>query len=427
MPAPSRVDLSTPTARKRLQARAKPYWHPIAEGRALGYRRVDGPGLWRCRSYRGAGEYADQDLGLADDTLPADGKDILSFAQALKLAMSWYDSPAILVPSPVEVIPESYTVAQAMEDYLQWYRAHRKSILDVEQRIRTSILPSLGHLEVTQLSVRHIRLWHQTLGTSPGRLRGGQLRPILTADDERKRKSTANRLLTTLKAALNMAVTEGQVELVVAAAWQRVKPYRGVDLPKIRFFDQAEIDRLLRACAPDFRRLVTAALFTGCRYGELVMAKVENFLVETQALQVSGKTGPRTLFVSDEGAQFFKALVAGRRPGERLFLQASGRPWNRSAQLRPMAAATKAASIPPPNNFHILRHTYASHFLMNGGDLPGLAQQLGHADTRMTMRHYAHLASQWRLDEVRKAALRLGIEPGNVLPFETRRPSAVGR
>lgn len=183
MPAPSRVDLSTPTARKRLQARAKPYWHPIAEGRALGYRRVEGPGLWRCRSYRGAGEYADQDLGLADDTLPADGKDILSFAQALKLAMSWYDFPAAPVPSPVEVIPESYTVAQAMEDYLQWYRAHRKSILDVEQRIRTSILPALGHLEVAQLSVRHIRLWHQTLGTSPGRLRGGQLRPILTADD----------------------------------------------------------------------------------------------------------------------------------------------------------------------------------------------------------------------------------------------------
>jgi hypothetical protein len=32
---------------------------------------------------------------------------------------------------------------------------------------------------------------------------------------------------------------------------------------------------------------------------------------------------------------------------------------------------------------------------MNGGDL---AQQLGPADTRMTLRHYAHLADRWRAE-----------------------------
>jgi integrase len=429
MPAPRRSDLSTPKARKRLAIppNGRPYWHPIEEGRALGYRRVDGPGSWRCRYYRESEGYHENVLGLADDTVPADGQDILSFAQALRLAIAWCNEqaapgqPAVEV---VEVAQEPYTVAQAMEDYLQWYRVHRKAAWEVELRIKGNVLPILGCHDVAKLSVRQIRIWHQELGTAPLRMRGGHVRPLLTADDERKRKNTANRLLTILKAALNMAVTEGRVELAAAAAWRLVKPFRGVNQPKIRFFDQGEIDRLLNACAPDFRRLVIAALLTGCRYGELANANVGDYLAASQALQVNGKTGPRVVFLSDEGADFFRSLLHGRSPDEKLFLQANRRPWNKSEQFRPMVAATKAANIPPPNNFHILRHTYASHYLMNGGDLPGLAQQLGHSDTRMTTRHYAHLASQWRLEEARKSALRLGLAPSNVRAFETRRPVA---
>jgi integrase len=86
-----------------------------------------------------------------------------------------------------------------------------------------------------------------------------------------------------------------------------------------------------------------------------------------------------------------------------------------------MVAAAKAAHLPKPYNFHILRHTYASHYLMNGGDLPGLAQQMGHGDTRMTSRHYAHLANKWRLADVQKSALRLGLAPGQVVRIGAER------
>lgn len=40
---------------------------------------------------------------------------------------------------------------------------------------------------------------------------------------------------------------------------------------------------------------------------------------------------------------------------------------------------------------HILRHTFASHFMMNGGNIRILRDILGHADISMTMR-YAHFA-----------------------------------
>ena len=48
----------------------------------------------------------------------------------------------------------------------------------------------------------------------------------------------------------------------------------------------------------------------------------------------------------------------------------------------------------------VLRHTFASHFMMNGGNILVLQRALGHANLMMTMR-YAHLAPD-HLQEVTK-------------------------
>jgi len=40
---------------------------------------------------------------------------------------------------------------------------------------------------------------------------------------------------------------------------------------------------------------------------------------------------------------------------------------------------------------HVLRHSFASHFMMNGGNILALQRILGHANLAMTMR-YTHLA-----------------------------------
>lgn len=48
--------------------------------------------------------------------------------------------------------------------------------------------------------------------------------------------------------------------------------------------------------------------------------------------------------------------------------------------------------LPAGQSAHVLRHTFASHFIMNGGDILSLQKILGHASIAMTMR-YAHLSS----------------------------------
>ena len=62
--------------------------------------------------------------------------------------------------------------------------------------------------------------------------------------------------------------------------------------------------------------------------------------------------------------------------------------------------------------------THASRLAIRGVLLAVVAQQLGHADTRMVERHYGHLAPSYVADTVRAAFGTLGIlEPLNVVPI----------
>lgn len=55
------------------------------------------------------------------------------------------------------------------------------------------------------------------------------------------------------------------------------------------------------------------------------------------------------------------------------------------------AAERSGIDFPQGQKSHILRHTFASHFVMNGGNILVLQKILGHSTIAMTMR-YAHLA-----------------------------------
>lgn len=80
---------------------------------------------------------------------------------------------------------------------------------------------------------------------------------------------------------------------------------------------------------------------------------------------------------------------------------------SKSQQKRPIDAACGRAGITPAVSFHVLRHTHASHLAMRGVPMGVIAKQLGHADTRMTERHYAHLVQSYVAETIRKNFPRL--------------------
>ena len=436
-------------ARERLPIRHEPYWRAIEGSLALGYRKGAKGGAWLARLWDD-NRYRKEVLGRADDILdatvgasdglaPADG--VLNFRQAQAKAQAWATRhqrvAAGLEPERATEPAAPYTVAEAIANYLTDYTARGGKSPDATRHaVEAHILPALGALPVGRLTRDKLKTWLRTLAASPARIRGKKGEPQrhrdVTNDPEasRRRRSSANRVLTVLKAALNHARAEGKVSCT-DDAWAAVKAFREADKAKIRYLLDDEITRLANACPPDFRALVTAALLTGCRYGELATMKAADFDPQAGTVTIGRSKGgrPRHVALTDEGSSFFRQIVAGKAGTGRLFerdatLKQATRntpaetarvAWGKSDQFRFMREACAAAKITPAVSFHELRHTYGSRLAMRGVPMGVIAAQLGHADTRMTERHYAHIAPSYVAQTVRQSFGKLGIVPDSAV------------
>jgi integrase len=310
-------------------------------------------------------------------------------------------------------------VRECLAEYLIWLQGHRKTGGDARYRVDTHIAPKLGDIQCNRLTTAEIQKWLRDLAASRARLRSKKdakkpnLRELDKDDHDaiRRRRSSANRTLTVLKAALNRAWREGKIPS--DEAWRRVEPFEEADAARVRYLTVAEAKRLLNASDPGFRRMAQAALVTGARYGELTALRVADFNPDSGTIHVrTSKSGKgRHIVLNDEGVALFKSLASGKSGDALLLTKADGSTWYKSHQARPMAEACERAKITPAVSFHILRHTWASLAVMAGGPLMVVARNLGHSDTRMVEKHYGHLAPSYIADAIRAAAPNFGIKP----------------
>ncbi|WP_249166350.1 site-specific integrase [Bradyrhizobium sp. JYMT SZCCT0428] len=403
------------TARSRLKARGKPYWRGLEPGLHLGYRKpLSGAGKWLARHYVGDQTYKVETIATADDFSDADGVAILSFPQAQTLARARMVARAHTAAGKTEPL----TVRDAIEAYITYLGSKRsRSAKEARYAADAFILPVLGPIEINALTPEQGRAWLANLAKAPARVRTKkgeeqQFKSTNDPENERRRKSSANRVLTILKAALNLAAHDRPKAIPSDAAWRRVKPFEGVDSARVRYLTLDEAKRLLAACLPAFRRLARGALETGARYGELCALTVADFNADsgTIAVRQSKSDEPRHIVLTAEGAAFF-ASVAQDRPGhELMFLKDNHQAWARDHQKDPIAEACELAKIKPAN-FHVLRHTWASHAVMNRVPLMVVAKNLGHSTTKMVEKHYGHLAPSYVADAIRAGAPRFDVAP----------------
>ena len=416
------ANLEFRTARSRLKPRGKPYYRTLESGCHLGYRRSStGSGKWVCRHYIGDQTYRVESLGVADDFSDADGVKVLDYKQAQTKAREQMVKRAHDAVGKVGPL----TVNDVMLDYLEFLTSQRKSGEHAGYSIRAFVLPSLGAVEIEKLTTDMLRRWHHDLAKSGIRVRvkGDSNQKFKTTTSEvgegddwkRKRRSTANRVLRTLKGGLNRAFREGKISSDLA--WRRIQAFQGVEVARTRHLSVAECKRLINAARQDFRPLVEAALQTGCRYGELCRLKVADFSHDTGTVVIKeSKSGkPRHVILTSEGVGFFSNLCIGRSGDDWMLKKANGEPWGRAHQALKMAEACRHASITPPASFHILRHSYASLCVMAGVPLVVLAKNLGHASVKMIENTYGHLAPNYISDEIKKGAPQFGIEGTNVV------------
>ncbi|MGI4959626.1 MAG: tyrosine-type recombinase/integrase [Janthinobacterium lividum] len=320
---------------------------------------------------------------------------------------------------PAEGEPEArapITVTEALNDYLADYQSRGgKALSSLRNTIEAHVRPHFGTRAVASLTAHEIKQWHANRAATAPRLRSGKdaikpkVREVDGPDAQRARRSSANRILTVFRAALNLAFRDGRV--ATDSSWRRVKPFQRVDSARVRFLDDGEARRLVTACAHDLRRLVVAALLTGMRLGELAAIRVADLDAKAGTIHVPYAKGgaARHAVLTGEAITFFDGLASGRARGELMLLREDGSRWGKSQQHRPLHDVCGKAKIVPAVGFHILRHTHASRLARAGVPMLAIASQLGHANVAITQKHYAHLTPDHVAQAVRAGFSDMGL------------------
>ncbi len=163
-----------------------------------------------------------------------------------------------------------------------------------------------------------------------------------------------------------------------------------------RELDRHAGDRISRAQQADIIRLL---LLTGCRKSEIVTLRWQD--VDGDALNlVDAKTGPRQVLLN---APARAILERQPRSGSAFVFPSSLNPDRPLCSDLPLWYSVRKEAGIEDVRLHDLRHTFASHAVLQGIPLPVVSRLLGHKRPSMTLR-YAHVGDR----EIEAAAERIG-------------------
>jgi len=242
------VKIDTSAKRLRLKPRREPYWHQISKGKFLGYRRTNSGGSWIARMRGDDNKQRYHAL-----------RNVLEFEDALKAANEWMESVS-------GIDNHRYTLRNAVDDYVKHLEINnsKQSSHDVKLRLNKHIPARLMSTELSVLTTAQLK-----------RLHNGMVKTDGDREEERKSKDSANRVLSQLKAALNLAFRDGRI--ASDTEWNRVSAFKNVAASRRLFLTDKQVKTLLKNTEGGFRRLVKAGVLTGARYGELAGTKVKDF------------------------------------------------------------------------------------------------------------------------------------------------------
>ena len=212
--------------------------------------------------------------------------------------------------------------------------------------------------------------------------------------------STTNRQRTCLSKIFSCAIDWGYYRGENPV--RRVKPFR--ESPgRVRFLSADEASALVATAPAHLKPILVCALHTGGRRREILSLRWEDVAGDVLYFdQTNTKSGQQRELPID--GELAAALAEQKR---RRFGGGDARDYvftwsgKRIRSVRTaFEKARKRAGLGKDVTFHTLRHTFASWFMINGGDLYRLQRYLGHSTIELTQR-YAHLSAEHRRDGVR--------------------------
>ena len=274
-----------------------------------------------------------------------------------------------------------------------WKEAHFNRYKPSTQRsarylLAGRILPAFGSKPFDRITPAEVRRWFDGFSrTAPG---------------------NANNALRLLRQIMNFAIACGHID---------TNPTRGVKANRrpalTRFLSREEIGRLHRALDDQAGKgnrqqadIIRLLLFTGCRLSEIVRLRWSE-IDGDKLILADSKTGARKLPLNTQARRILERQPRG---GSAVVFPSPVDPARpRCLELRLWYRVRREACIEDVR-LHDLRHTHASHAVMNGVPVPVVSRLLGHSNVHMTLR-YAHLGDR----EIEAAAERVGQSIGAIL------------
>ena len=291
-------------------------------------------------------------------------------------------------PEPARAIPlfRDFVAGEWKEAHFDRYKPSTKRSSRIV--LASRILPTFGSKPLDRITPAQVGHWFDAFSrTAPG---------------------GANRTLDLFRQIMNFAIACGYIDQ---------NPTRGVKRNRrpalTRFLSREEIGRLHKALDEDTGKdsrqqadIIRLLLLTGCRLSEIVHLRWSEVHDDTLALADS-KTGPRKVPLN---IQARRILERQPRSGSQFVFPSPFDPSRpRCLRLALWYRIRREAGIEDVR-LHDLRHTHASHAVMNGVPVPVVSRLLGHTNVRMTLR-YAHLGDR----EIEAAAERVGQSMGAMM------------
>lgn len=218
--------------------------------------------------------------------------------------------------------------------------------------------------------------------------------------------SSSSRALVAIKVFFRFLVREKVIEKDPTVLLETPKLWK--ELPEV--LTSEEVEKLLQA--PDIetltgmrdRAILELLYASGCRVSEL--CNLSLYDVDDEHIKVMGKgSKERLLPIGSHAIQAIDRYLANGRPEsekeKHLFLTHRGTPITRIQVWKMIKEYAKKCGITKSISPHTLRHSFATHLLLNGADLRVIQELLGHSHIATTDR-YTHLCPS----EVQRAFMK---------------------
>lgn len=356
--------------------------------------------------------------------VPGRGRVVLQ-ARGERDALAEYGELRGKVGRGEKVPPRNVRVRDVAENWLaSRTRLRRRTREDYQSALRLVVLPALGHRRLTEIDA----------DTIAALMRGLEARGLNYVDPKRPVRplgaAAISNYLKPLNGLLAHAARRGLIpanpfSLLGREEWPKAERRE----PHV--WSPDEVEGLLAASQTlarqrdakyDYSGLLYLTERLGLRLGEVTGLQWRDFDREARVLRVerqwtrAGEYAPpktasavRRIPLSDDVVSFLAAhRLRSEFSGdeEPIFASRNGTPLtHRNVTRRGFEAARDTAGLPGRLTFHDLRHAAASRLIAAGLSHVAVASVLGHADSSITLRVYAHLFDRERTDESIRAAL----------------------